>query len=291
MPDTSAPVIDTHCHIFDPVRFPYAPDVPYRPAGQEMGSADLFAHTMDAYSLRHALLVGPNSGYGLDNRCLLDALARYPDRFKGIAVVSNSASAEELAVLQTGGVVGVAFNMALYGTAHYNDIAPLLQRLATLGMLANVQVQHDQLSEVLPLLLDSGVRVLIDHCGRPDAGQGVGQRGFQALLALGRAGRVANSATGSAADKASPRALVKLSGYAKFSAQPFPWTDTRPYVDALLDAFGPEGCLWASDWPFLRAPERIDLGTLLQLSHTLLPDAALRRQVMWATPRRLLGWR
>ncbi len=92
-----------HCHIFDPVRFPYAPDVPYRPAGQEMGLADLFAHTMDAYSLRHALLVGPNSGYGLDNRCLLDALARYPDRFKGIAVVRNSASAEELAMLQAGG--------------------------------------------------------------------------------------------------------------------------------------------------------------------------------------------
>lgn len=268
------PRIDTHCHIFDPARFAYAADVAYRPSGQETGSADTFAQVMDAYGVRHALLVGPNSGYGLDNRCLLDALARHPQRFKGVAVVRNDASTDELVALQAGGVVGVAFNIALYGVDHYRDIGPLLQRLAQLGLLVNVQVQHQQLPEVLPLLLDSGVRVLIDHCGRPDVTAGVGQPGFQALLALGR----------------HKRALVKLSGYAKFSAQPFPWADTRPYVDALLDAFGPEGCLWASDWPFLRAPERIDLGALMQLTQTLLPDAAIRRQVLWETPRRALGW-
>lgn len=268
------PRIDTHCHIFDPARFAYAADVAYRPSGQETGSADTFAQVMDAYGVRHALLVGPNSGYGLDNRCLLDALARHPQRFKGVAVVRNDASTDELTALQAGGVVGVAFNIALYGVDHYRDIGPLLQRLAQLGLLANVQVQHQQLPEVLPLLLASGVRVLIDHCGRPDVTAGVGQPGFQALLALGR----------------HKRALVKLSGYAKFSAQPFPWVDTRPYVDALLEAFGPEGCLWASDWPFLRAPERIDLGALMQLTQTLLPDAAIRRQVLWETPQRALGW-
>lgn len=268
------PRIDTHCHIFDPARFAYAPDVAYRPSGQETGSADTFAQVMDAYGVRRALLVGPNSGYGLDNRCLLDALARHPDRFKGVAVVRNDAPTEELATLQAGGVVGVAFNIALHGIDHYRDIGPLLQRLAQSNLLANVQVQHQQLPEVLPLLLESGVRVLIDHCGRPDITAGVGQPGFQALLALGR----------------QKRALVKLSGYAKFSAQPFPWADTRPYVDALLDAFGPEGCLWASDWPFLHAPERIDLGALMLLTQTLLPDAAVRRPVLWDTPRRVLGW-
>lgn len=268
------PKIDTHCHILDPALFAYGPDVAYRPSGQEAGSADTFAQVMDAYGIRHALLVGPNSGYGLDNRCLLDALARHPGRFKGVAVVRNNASLEELAALKAAGVLGVAFNLALYGVDHYRDIGALLQRLAQLGLLANVQVQHQQLPEVLPLLRTSGVRVLIDHCGRPDITAGVGQPGFQALLALGQ----------------ERRALVKLSGYAKFSAQPFPWADTRPYVDALLHAFGPEGCLWASDWPFLRAPERIDLGALLQLTQTLLPDAAVRRQVLWETPRRVLAW-
>ena len=32
--------IDAHCHVLDPARFPYGPDVAYRPAGQEMGDAE-----------------------------------------------------------------------------------------------------------------------------------------------------------------------------------------------------------------------------------------------------------
>ena len=269
------PCIDTHCHVFDPARFPYAADTAYRPQGQEAGSADTWVHTMDAHCIRHALLVGPNSGYGTDNRCLLDALGRHPTRFKGVAVVHHNAPLHELAELQAAGVVGVAFNVALHGPAHYADIGPLLQRLASLGLFANVQVQLQQLPEVLPLLQASGVDLVFDHCGRPDVAAGLVQPGFQALLALGRA-------------RGGRSARVKLSGFAKFSAQPFPWADTHAYVHALLDAFGPEGCLWATDWPFLRAPERIDLGPLIALASTLMPDAAVRQQVMWHNPRLLL---
>lgn len=271
------PCIDTHCHIFDPARFPYAPDTPYRPQGQEAGTAATLLHAMEAHGIRHALLVGPNSGYGTDNRCLLDALTRHPTRFRGVAVVNNDAPLAELSALKAAGVVGVAFNVALHGPAHYADIGPLLQRLSSLGLFANVQVQLQQLPEVLPMLQASGVDLVFDHCGRPDVAAGLVQPGFQALLDLGRA-------------RGGRSARVKLSGFAKFSAQPFPWADTHAYVHALLDAFGPEGCLWATDWPFLRAPERIDLGPLIALASTLMPDATLRQQVMWHNPRLLLGF-
>jgi predicted TIM-barrel fold metal-dependent hydrolase len=46
--------IDSHCHVFDPARFPYAPDVAYRPAGQEIGTPDQYRRVMDAYGIRHA---------------------------------------------------------------------------------------------------------------------------------------------------------------------------------------------------------------------------------------------
>jgi hypothetical protein len=58
----------------------------------------------------------------------------------------------------------------------------------------------------------------------------------------------------------------------------------------LLDAYGPEHCVWGSDWPFLRAPERIDYGTLLTLLEHLIPDPGARRAVLWETPRRLFGF-
>jgi predicted TIM-barrel fold metal-dependent hydrolase len=70
----------------------------------------------------------------------------------------------------------------------------------------------------------------------------------------------------------------------KFSREPFPHHDARPYIDALIDAFTLDACMWASDWPFLRAPARIDYGVLLALALDLFPDAAQRRQVLWTTP-------
>ena len=60
------PKIDTHCHVLDPARLPYAPDVAYRPAGQEMGELSGLNAVMNFHGVRHALLVGPYSGYGLD---------------------------------------------------------------------------------------------------------------------------------------------------------------------------------------------------------------------------------
>ena len=48
--------------------------------------------------------------------------------------------------------------------------------------------------------------------------------------------------------------------------------------------------MWGSDWPFLRATERVDYGPLLKLVEALLPDAGERRSVLWDTPRRLFGF-
>lgn len=266
--------IDCHAHVFDPARFPYEPGNLYRPAGQEIGTPACFRQLLDAHGVGHALLVQPNSGYGADNRCLLDAITHSGDRFKGVAIAAADASREELAALQARGIVGIALNPALLGTAHYAAAGPLLEKLAELGMFAQLQVCGEQLPALLPLLEASGVRLLFDHCGRPDVAAGLEQPAFRTLLELGHRGRAA----------------VKISGFAKFSAAPFPHRDTWPYVRALIEAFTPAACVWGSDWPFLRAPERIDYGPLLQLAETLFADAEERRQILWETPRRLFGF-
>ena len=268
------PKIDCHCHVLDPARFPYAPDVAYRPGTQEVGTLAQYQQVMAAYGVRHALLVGPNSGYGLDNRCLLDAVAQGRGKFKGIAVVHNDASSDELAALKAAGIIGVAFNATLYGAPYYENTAPLLQRLAALGMFINVQVEHDQLAELLPLLANSPAKVLIDHCGRPNPDKGQQQPGFQALLALAKTGKAA----------------VKLSGFQKFSRQGPPYPDSLPYVKALIEAFTLDACLWASDWPFLKAPERLDYGPLLMQLQSLIPIQAERNKLLWQTPNRWLGF-
>ncbi len=266
--------IDCHVHVFDPLRFPYVPDAWYLPSPAETGTPALLDQVLTAHDVRHALIVGPNSGYGLDNRCLLDTLAHGHGRYKGIAVVRNSASLTELQDLKAAGVVGVAFNAALLGTDFYADTGPLLQHLRDLDMWAQVQVEGDQLLALNALLKASGVKVLFDHCGRPNAAAGLHQAGFKTLLSWADTGRV----------------CLKLSGYAKFAALPFPYADARPYVDALIKAFTPQALVWASDWPFLRAPARIDYGPLRALVHDWLPDEDDRRAVLWDTPKRLFGF-
>jgi predicted TIM-barrel fold metal-dependent hydrolase len=270
----SEPKIDSHCHIVDPARFPFAPDTPYRPSGQEIAPLDQFWPVMDTFGVTKALLVGPNSGYGTDNRCLLDALGRGNGRLKGVAVVPLDAPLDHLVALRDAGVVGIAFNATVHGTDYYLRADALLAKMTELGLFLNLQVEGDQLVALMPLIDRHAPRLFVDHCGRPIHENGLNQPGFQALLALGREGRAA----------------VKLSGYQKFSRLPWPHTDAWDYAHALLDAFTPKACLWASDWPYLRASARVDYGPMLELARRVMPDPQLRRAVFHDTPARLLGF-
>jgi predicted TIM-barrel fold metal-dependent hydrolase len=141
-------------------------------------------------------------------------------------------------------------------------------------MLVDIQVEHDQLVPMMPMLADSGVRILVDHCGRPTVDAGLDEPGFRALLELGT----------------TRRAFVKLSGFVKFSRKPALYDDAWPFVTALVDAFTLDHCLWASDWPYLRAPKHVDYGVLLHLALTLFPDTADRRRLLWDTPNELFGF-
>ena len=267
------PKIDSHCHVLEPSRFPYGENASYRPAGQEMGSAKYFQEVMACYAVQHALLVGPNSGYATDNRCLLDAIACAPKVFKGIAVVPNDTRLETLQQFKAQGVIGVAFNPSLMGFDFYADIEPLLQRLQQLDMWAQFQVENDLLLDFLPMLSRVHVKVMVDHCGRPDVTAGVSQPGFQALLALGREGR----------------AVVKISGFAKFSQVGYPFADTQAFTQALVHDFGVDHCVWASDWPYLKAPYRLDYGPMLKVYDNTF-SASERHAMMWHTPKKHFGF-
>jgi predicted TIM-barrel fold metal-dependent hydrolase len=268
------PKIDCHVHVLDPVNFPYGKDIEYKPSGQEIGTPSQLRQVMQTYGVSHALLVQPNSGYGSDNSCMLDTIARGGGRYKGIAIIAFDADLAALHELKAQGIVGAAFNPTFHGIDYYKRSADLIGKLAQLDMFLQIQSEHDQLSMFVPWIEAMPIRVLIDHCGRPTPEAGLDQPGFKALLRLA----------------ATQRVSVKLSGYSKFSQVPYPFDDTWPYVAAIVDAFTLDRCLWASDWPYLRAPQRQDYGPLLELAQMLFPDPAERRRLFCDTPRRLFGF-
>jgi len=268
------PKIDCHVHVLDPVNFPYGKDIEYKPYGPEIGTPAQLRQVMKTYGVSHALLVQPNSGYGSDNSCMLDTIARGGGRYKGIAIIGFDADLAALRDLKAQGVVGAAFNPTFHGIDYYKRSAGLIGRLAELDMFLQIQSEHDQLSLFVPWIEAMPIRVLIDHCGRPTPESGLNQPGFQALLRLA----------------ATQRVSVKLSGYSKFSRRPYPFDDCWPFVRAIVDAFMLERCLWASDWPYLRATQRQDYGPLVELAEVLFPDPAERRTLFCDTPRRLFGF-
>jgi predicted TIM-barrel fold metal-dependent hydrolase len=265
------PKIDCHVHVIDPANFPYNKDVTYHPSGQEIGTTAQFGEVMTSYGVKHALLVQPNSGYESDNSCMLDAITNGDGRFKGIAIVDVNADIATLKELRAKGIVGVAINPTFHGNDFYKHADGLMKRVADLDMFFNLQIEGDQLLMYAPWIEKIPVKVLIDHLGRPTPPAGLSQAGFAGMLRLAKTGRVS----------------VKISGYLKFARKPYPFEDCWPYVRAVADAFTLDRCLWASDWPYLRASERQDYGPLVRLAAQLFPDANDRRALFWDTANRL----
>lgn len=272
---SAAGIADCHLHVIDPARFPFVPGAGYTPRPDETGTREALDAVLDAHGVAHALLVQP-SGYGVDNSAMLDAMAARPGRFKAIAVISGKESDRELEALAGRGVVGVRFNLvnakadALAGA----ETPALLARLKALGWFAQVFAGDDQWQRAAPLLRRSGVRILADHFGAGDLALGPDAPGFQAVLDLGRGGNAA----------------VKLSAPYRIAARPDRYGEIERHAEALLAAFGVEGCIWGSDWPFLGMDYEIRYADCLAALVRWLPDAADRDRVLRDNPARLFGF-
>jgi predicted TIM-barrel fold metal-dependent hydrolase len=266
--------VDGHAHIIDPGRFTFADGPGYRPQAHETGTREAFAEVLDRHGVRHALLVQP-SGYGTDNAAMLDAMARRPGRYKGIAVVDAGISERSLEALAAAGVVGVRFNLVSYDpdALARPAAARFLARLKALGWFAQVYADDAQWPAVAPILRRSGVRVLVDHFGVRNVAAGTAQPGFQTVLGLGRDGLAA----------------VKLSAAFRLVRMPDEASALDPFVEALLAAFGVEGCVWGSDWPFLDVDAPPDYAAAQSVIDRWLRDPADRDRVRWRNPVRLFG--
>ena len=269
-----ANAVDSHAHVFGP-GYPFAADVPYLPHPSQQGTAGQFRAVLDAHGLTHGLLVQAQP-YLYDNRCMLDAVAASGGRFKGVALIRPGATERQLAALAEAGVVGLRFNLSTFGMREFTEPGAdrLLAQAREMGWFLQIHCERDELTEAIPAICRSGVRVMIDHFGRPDPARGLAQPGFASLLELGRSGFH----------------VVKLSGPFRSSQGGYPFRDIDPFVEAAIGAFTLERCVWGSDWPFVRTDERVDYGPQIACLARWLPDEADRNAVLWRTPAHLFGF-
>ena len=263
---------DCHAHVFCDASYAFAADTVYTPDPSQRGTAASFLAVLDAHRLSYGLLVAAQP-YGRDNRCMLDGIGKSGGRLKGIALVAPTISDRDLASLADSGVVGIRMNLSTYGMREFTEPGAdrLLARIKEMNWFLQIHCEKDELVQAAPLLRKAGVRIIVDHFGRPDVRRGIDQPGFATLCEFGKSGN----------------AVVKLSGPFRCSEEGVPYRDVDPFIAAAIEAFTLEHCVWGSDWPFVRVHERVDYGPGLACLSRWLPDAKDRHKVLWENPARL----
>ena len=266
---TPGAAVDTHAHVFH----------------QGLALANTRRHTpdydatlaeylglLDAHGMSHGVLVQP-SFLGTDNSHLVEALRAAPTRLRGVAVVALDAAESELQALASAGVVGVRLNLFGLDTPDLRTPAwqALLARINALGWHVEVHIQASRLDGVMPALLATGCRVVVDHFGRPDPALGVSDAGFQYLLRQADSGRV----------------WVKLAApYRNWAAQACAASGCLA-TQQLLDAYTPERLMWGSDWPHTEHRHLASYTAATQWLDAWIDDPAQRRAILADTPLRL----
>ena len=232
-------MVDTHAHIYhaDESAYPMI-DNPSRPPEGTGTIAHLRENVSEA-KITHVVLVQTGSAYRWDNRLLADTAKENADWMVGVCTLdpASSESVAELERLVTGyNVCGVRIEPTRsdYPQYYHPGSVALWEAAQRLDVVicAHLQVRYlKQLSELLARFPD--VPVVLDHAAYPKAADGVDSETVRAVVDLARFGQL----------------NVKLTFTVTGSEEAYPFSDMHGIVRVLLDAYGPERCMWGSDFP------------------------------------------
>lgn len=154
------------------------------------------------------------------------------------------------------------------------DFTPILQAMQQhrLRFDALIRPRH------LPVFVEFAQRhpqlqLVIDHAAKPDI----------------RNGGLAKWAAGIRPFASIPHVHCKLSGLATEAAPDWNVATLKPYVEVLLEVFGPQRLMWGSDWPVLLLAG--DYARWLDTAHELTAhlDEKQRTQIFGATAATFYG--
>src|SRR5581483_7313362 len=263
---------DTHIHLIGPAaKYPFAPDTPYTSRG---ASAETFIKLQDVLGMSTAVIVSPGA-YGRDYSFLADVLAKYPKRFRGIALVKPDIADGELQRLSALGVRGVRMMSARRGR-HVPNLEPAVAaRVREHGWHVQFYPRDTDIIEYADKLLELNMTVVLDHFGSIPAEPGPDQPAMKAILRMLDSGRV----------------WVKLSGPMRCTLQDPPYPSVTPLARTLVK-HAPERLVWGSDWPHVNLDGRVmpNDGDLLDELLEWLPDERTRNRILVDNANALYGF-
>ena len=257
--------VDTHAHIF-------RRDLPlssgYRHAPQYDATLQQYLQLLDTHGIAYGVLTAP-SFLGTDNSHLLAGLAAANGRLRGTVIVDPETPRHELETFDEHGVIGIRLN--LFRKTDVPDLnspqyRSLFETCAALDWQVEIYDEGPRLAHWLPLIMATGVKVVVDHFGSPDPAAGVNCAGFRYILKQFATGRL----------------WVKLS--ARYRVGNILAADC---ARLLLQEGTAKRLVWGSDWPWTQNESGRTYGECLHWLEQWIPDATDREIILGVTARQL----
>jgi len=260
---------DTHMHVYEPgYQLRAEASHPSQP-----GTLAHYREVQKQLGLTRTVIVAP-SGYGADNSCTLEAMAKLGNDARGVAIVDPAAPDAELERLTRLGIRGIRYHMR-GGVLTWDTMPRMAARVAAFGWHVQLQCESRELSEHEAIITRLPCDLVIDHMGRFDAATPADDQDWRLLMKL--------LATG--------RCWVKLSGpyYGSKSGPPL-YADKARIAKAPIKA-APERMVWASNWPHPSYKKNFpDEGRLLDTIAEWTQDERLRTMILVTNPAKLYGF-
>ncbi len=238
-------LIDAHSHV-------WSPDIDKWPLDKGQTKADLKPLSFtpeELFQLAEPVGVGrfvliQHSVYHLfDNRYLIECAKQMPGRFAIVGMVDDAAAHPDRAMkdLLPLGVRGLRITPRIRGEKWLDGpgMAALWKAGAETGQAMCCLIDAADLSNVAAMCAKYPYTpVVIDHIAR-----------------IGVDGTVRDADVAKLCDLAKHKTVhVKLSAYYALGKKQPPHEELLPMIRRVLDAYGPERCMWASDAPYQVEP-------------------------------------
>lgn len=274
--DSDVPlIIDCHAHIYstDDKRYPTIASPLRPPAGS--GTIAHLRETLKANGVRYATAIQTTTFYKFDNRFTTDAARENRDVIAGVCTLDpdNSSSPEMLEkYFRESNVRGMRSIPAASGKLDDPGVDRLWSMAEKLGIVINVLVDREKRSEIETLCTrHPKLHVVIDHCLNIKSGPEL-KATLADVVALAKI----------------PTLHAKLSFMATGSAEAYPFRDMHEPCREIIRVFGPERCVWGSDFPCeLWTPKSTYAQNLRLFTHELGLDAEAKKQILGLTAKRL----
>jgi predicted TIM-barrel fold metal-dependent hydrolase len=273
--------IDAHSHIWTPdvAHYPLASGFTVDDMKPKSFTAEELLATCRPSGVGRVNLI-QMSYYRFDNAFMLDMIKLYPDRFVGTAIVDPLGNAPDRAMtdLKPKGVKAfrIAPNFSNLPPAKWLEPAGYLAMFAAAaknGQALSCLINPDAFPEVDRMARRfPETTIIIDHLGRIGVSGTVASQEVDALCALAK----------------HPKMMVKVGAFYALGKKTPPYLDLGPLIRRVVQAFGPERCMWESDCPFQVVKDSYadSIGLIKDKLDFLTPEQ--KDWLLWRTAERVL---